>query len=271
MMTQDIQSNNIEIIPLRSADMPQSDASESSFDDSPSQDSSLQAPFISHLSELRDRILNSLLTLSLTTSGAFLFSTPLITVLKKTAPTSTQFIQLTPGEVFLSTLHLSFIAGVALAMPVFLYHVLRFTLPALKPQEKNGLFWVVGGGSVLFGLGVMFAYYCVLPPSLNWLLGFGKDVAVLQMSIGRFVEFCTAFLLIIGLMFELPLVLILLSLTGVIHSRMLTQYWRGACVSLFMIAIIFTPSQDPLSMGLVGLALVGLYGLSIVPMKLLGR
>jgi sec-independent protein translocase protein TatC len=91
------------------------------------------------------------------------------------------------------------------------------------------------------------------------------------MSIGRYIDFCMSFILLCGVSFELPMVLLFLSMAGIVNSRQLLSQWRWVIVAIVLGAGILTPSQDPLSMALVAVAMTGLYFFSLIPMRLLGK
>lgn len=228
-------------------------------------------PMVAHIEELRNRILISATVLALTVTAGFTFSVQLIQLFQSMAPKSVVFVQRTPGEVLMATVNLSFYAGVALALPVILYNALRFVLPGLRQREQGLVTWTVVGGALLFALGVVFAYFFVVPSALTFLVDFGQAVARPELSIRDYISFCSSLLFVTGAMFELPMVLFLLSFTGLITSAKLMKEWRWATVLIFIVAAIVTPTQDPLSMTLVGVAMVALYGLSIIPIKWCGR
>jgi sec-independent protein translocase protein TatC len=228
-------------------------------------------PMLSHIEELRNRVLISAGVLAATVAAGFMYALQLIQLFQGMAPKSMVFVQRTPGEVLMATVSLSFYAGVAAALPVILYNVLRFVLPGLRQREQALVTWTVVGGTVLFALGTVFAYFFVVPSALTFLVEYGQAVARPEFSIREYITFCSSLLFVTGGMFELPMVLFLLSFTGLITSAKLMQEWRWATVIIFIVAAIVTPTQDPLSMSLVGLAMVGLYGLSIIPIKLCGR
>jgi sec-independent protein translocase protein TatC len=230
-----------------------------------------QMTMLEHLEELRRRIVTAVISLVAGIVIAFSMVTPAMNILKILAPADSHFIQLTPGEVFMSAFRLATFMGIALASPVMLYQLLRFILPGLKPKESRFLLWMVLGGAVLFLGGMVFGYYAVLPPTLEWLLGFGAEVAEVNMSIGRFVEFCTGMILLCGVLFELPVLLFLLSFTNLVNSRQLSSQWRLATIIIFVASAILTPSQDPLTLTVVGGALMALYFLSVVSIRLCGR
>lgn len=228
-------------------------------------------PMIGHITELRNRVLLCAGLLAATVCLGFTFALQLIQVFQSMAPKTVIFIQRAPGEVLMASVSLSFYFGVALALPVILYNVLRFILPGLLPRERAMVTWAVVGGTVLFVLGIVFAYFFVVPSALIFLVDYGQAVARPELSIQDYISFCSSLLFVTGGMFELPMVLFLLSFTGLVTSQKLMQEWRWATVLIFIVAAIVTPTQDPFSMTIVGVAMVALYGLSIIPIKLCGR
>ncbi len=239
--------------------------------DSPTNWAALTMPMVDHIAELRNRILISAGTLALTLCLGFFYALPLIQVFQGMAPSSIRFVQLAPGEVLIASLRVSFYVGFALALPVILYHLLRFVLPGLTDREKGMVSGSIIGGTLLFLAGLVFAYYFVVPSALGFLVDYGQSVAQTQLSIESYIGFCSGLLFMTGLMFELPMVLFLLSFTGLVTSEKLIREWRWAIVLIFIVSAIVTPTQDPFSMSLVGLAMVALYALSILPIKWAGR
>ena len=227
--------------------------------------------FLDHLGELRQRIINSSIALVVGILIAFITSRYVIGLLKQLAPDYVSFVQIAPGEVLMASFKLSFIIGIMLASPVILYQTLRFVIPGLNTREKQTVLLCVFFGAVLFAGGVAFSYWAVIPPALGFLLEYGHEVAESQISIARFIEFCASLLILTGTMFELPMILFFLSMTGLITSRQLLAQWRGAIVGIMLASAILTPSQDPFTMLIVGGALILLYLGSIIPIKLCGR
>lgn len=228
-------------------------------------------PMVEHITELRNRVLVSAAVLVLGLILGFYVSLPFINILKHMAPSSIVFIQLTPGEVLMASVRISFYAGIAFAAPVILYNLLRFVLPGLMGREKAMVTWTVLGGTLLFLGGLVFAYYFVVPTAIQFLVDYGQSVAETHLSISNYISFCSSLIFVTGGMFELPMVLFLLSFTGLITSQKLIKEWRWATIIIFIVAAVVTPTQDPFTMSIVGFAMVLLYGLSIIPIKLCGR
>lgn len=224
-------------------------------------------PFTAHLAELRRRLIVCLATLALTTALAFLYANPFMAALQTLAPPGTLFVQLSPGEVFLASFKLSLFSGLGLALPVLLYHVFRFITPGLEAHERKYITPVLLLGVVLFAGGLAFGYWVILPLMLDFLLGYGQTVAQNQLSIAAFLNFCTGFLFASGLVFQLPLLLLLMSFLGLVSSKKLLQQWKWSLVLSFFLGAVITPSADPFSQVVMAGSLFGLYGLSILLIK----
>ena len=184
---------------------------------------------------------------------------------------SLQFVQLTPGEVLLVSVKLALVIGVILASPMLLYQTLMFVLPGLADTERKPVLLTVIFGSVLFACGLWFSSQLVVPSALGFLLAYGQSVAVSQISIASYVDFCTMLMAVTGILFELPLVLMLLASLNLVTSTQLLQQWRVALVAILVAAAVLTPSQDPVTMGIVAAAMTGLYFASLLPIKLMGK
>jgi sec-independent protein translocase protein TatC len=126
--------------------------------------------------------------------------------------------------------------------------------------------------SVAFYSGLTFCYFVVLPFALNFLVSYGIDSGfVPQLSIAAFVGFNLWFLLIFGLMFELPLAITLLARLGWVNAVMLRKYWKWAFVGSFAIAAILTPTPDPFNQAIMAVPMYSFYELGIVGAKLFGK
>ncbi len=232
-------------------------------------------PLNAHLDELRYRLLISLGAIMLATIGGFYVAKPLIGWLVNQTPQlgnqTLSLAQLSPGDTLFSAVKIAFIVGIMAASPVWLFHTLRFILPGLVGKEKLALMAVCITGSGLFLFGLWFGATLVLPTTLEFLVGYGADIVTTQLAIGHYVGFCTSLLLLLGLAFELPLVIWGLAALGVLKSGHLISKWRETILGIFVLAAVLTPSQDPASLMLVGGMLAALVGLSVIPMVLLGR
>src|SRR2546425_1064510 len=126
--------------------------------------------------------------------------------------------------------------------------------------------------SIAFYVGLLFCYFVVLPFALNFLVQYGIDSGfVPQLSIASFVGFMLWFLLVFGLMFELPLAITLLARLGWVDAVMLRRYWKWALVGSFAIAAILTPTPDPFNQSIMAVPMYAFYELGIVGARLFGK
>jgi len=172
-----------------------------------------------------------------------------------------QFIE--PMENIGVYFRVALLGGITVAMPVVIYHVMRFVTPALTRQEKRWVFPIVFGASAAFLGGVAFGFWVVLPFTLEFLLTFGDSIAEPDWRIGNYIDFVTRILLVMGLVFETPLIVMGLARFGVVSARQLLRWWRYAIVLAFVIAAIVTPTIDPITQTFVGGPIVVLYFVGI--------
>lgn len=227
--------------------------------------------FWDHVGELRGRILVSVITWLLCTALAFWLSPTILNFLKHLAPPTAEFVQLSPGEVLTSSFHIAFLLGLVLASPVLLYELLRFVLPGLTGREKPLVLSVVVGGVLLFLVGLAFADWAVIPPALTFLLDYGQEVARNQMSIAQYTRFCVSLFVLTGLLFECPMVLTLLVLTGLMQTRTLLAHWRNLVIGIVVVAAVITPTQDPITLIIVSAAMLLLCFGSLLPLRMMGK
>ncbi len=162
----------------------------------------------------------------------------------------------------------SLLLGIAIAMPMIMYQFLAFVAPGLTKQERRWLYPIVLGASAMFVVGMAFGYYAELPPALKFLLDpKNKDVEP-TIGVQTYIDTVTRLLLITGLVFEMPFVIMGLAKIGVVNSRRLLGWWRYAILLAFVVAAIVTPSIDPVTQTVVALPIMVLYGLGILLAKL---
>lgn len=162
----------------------------------------------------------------------------------------------------------SLLLGIAIAMPMILYQVLAFVAPGLTKRERRWLYPIVIGASLMFVLGMAFGYYAELPPALKFLLDpKNKDVEP-TIGIATYIDTVTRLLLITGLVFEMPFVIMGLAKIGVVTSRRLLGWWRYAILFAVVLAAVVTPSIDPVTQLVVAAPILVLYFVGIGLAKL---
>lgn len=217
---------------------------------------------LGHLRELRKRLLWSLIAVVVGMGVAFWQSDFIIEILKKPAGDIT-FIYLKLTEGFSVSMRVSFIGGIILAMPVIIYELLMFVIPALTSREKRAVLLILPWVVFMFFGGVFFGWYFMIPPALKFLLGFGTEVATYMPNLGDYVNFVSRLILLVGLMFEMPVVTTFLTRIGVISYRWLAGKRKIWIILAFVVSAIITPTPDAVNQSIVAGTLIVLYELSI--------
>ncbi len=217
---------------------------------------------VEHLDELRRRAIISVLALVVAFAGAYAMHDQLIELLTWPLPGDDRLITLSPTEPFITTLKISFWAAVLLALPVWLYQVYAFVIPAVADQPRRVMLAVVAGVAGLFAAGVAFGYGVVLPVALEFLTGFGGDAFDTQLRAGEYFGFVTTMLLASGLLFEVPAAMTALARMGIASAALYRRHWRVALVAIAAIAAVL-PGGDPMSMLLLMVPQVALYWVGI--------
>ncbi len=232
--------------------------------------------FVTHLEELRKRLLYSLGFIAVAFSICWNFSTELFDIIRKPiAP----FLDTASGglvftgvmDKFMAHLKVSFMAAIIMSCPFWLYHAWRFIAPGLHQNEKKYGASFILAGTFLFVSGVLFVYFFVYPVTFDFLMNFGGDTDKPLITIADYVSFFILTTLMFGLVFELPLVIVMLGILGILDAKFLREKRRYAIVLLAVLAAIATPTPDALSMGIMMLPLVGLYEISIFLVDWFGK
>ena len=220
-----------------------------------------------HLEELRRRLIICLVAVAAGIIISFVFADQLFHILIWPAQDiNLIFVEVT--EMLGTYMQVCLIASIALAMPVIVYELIMFVSPALLPKEKKYV-WIVLPWIILFFVGgVLFGYYVLIPPAMQFLLNFGTDIATPQIRVGNYISLVTRLLLAIGLVFETPVITTLLARLGVVSSKWLAAQWKWAVILAFVLGAVITPTWDPVNQTLVALPLIVLYLLSILLAKL---
>jgi sec-independent protein translocase protein TatC len=178
-----------------------------------------------------------------------------------------QLLQTKPFEVFMLRLKVGFSVGAILFSPVWLYQLWAFITPGLYDKERKFARVFVAFASVLFAAGAVLAYF-VVPEGLTFMVSFGGGSFFTALTGGDYINFVLLLLLVFGVSFELPLLIVMLNFAGIVSYAKLRSWWRGVVFALFVFAAVATPGQDPFSMLALALALSALFGVAMVICRL---
>jgi sec-independent protein translocase protein TatC len=207
---------------------------------------------VEHLQELRRVLLISAVAWMVATVVAFVFHgaifefllRPLTTVLATTNHITSTAIFTSPTEGLTIPIKISAIVGLIGALPVILWQVWGFVAPGLRPVERKFVGPFVGSAFLLFVAGAAFAYF-VMPIGLNFLATFLGNSAIYLPDINSYLSFLLLLIVAFGVTFELPVVIILLGMVGIVSSRLLRRKRKGIWVGIIVAALVVTPGADP--------------------------
>jgi sec-independent protein translocase protein TatC len=248
-------------------------------------ESSPAMSFWDHLTELRTRLVRSILAIAVGVSVAWIYRQPLLAWLTKPYATAWVAVGLGkqpslhfpgPADLFFAYLKLSVIGGFVFALPVVFYQVWAFVAPGLYSRERRLALPFVLTSSALFGSGVYFGWRVALPIAYRYLLSLSGSVSGSALSvmptimIEQYLDSISQMLIAFGLAFELPVLSLFLSLAGIINHRHLIRFARYFIVVAFVVAAVVTP-PDIVSQLILAVPLCLLYGVSVVVAWVFGR
>ena len=225
---------------------------------------------LGHLRELRNRLIKVVIALAITTTLSFVFYDWIFNIL--TRPTQgTNFIFIDITEMVGTIMKVCLASGIILAIPYITFEVIMFIRPALTAKEKKYVYSIMPWVTLMFAGGVVFGYFILVPPAVNFLLQFGSDIATPQLTIGNYINFITRLLLAVGLVFETPVVTTFLAKIGIVSPKWLASKRKAAIIIIFIAAAILTPTIDPVNQTIMAVPLILLYEISIWLAKLVYR
>ncbi|MEU2246266.1 twin-arginine translocase subunit TatC [Streptomyces sp. NPDC019224] len=241
-------------------------------------DSEGRMPLADHLRELRNRLLIAVLAIIVITSITAFFYNELINFLirpilesvgcangEKRQNNGNPCAEMTVNGLvapFSIALKVSLMAGVVFSTPVWLYQLWAFLAPGLHKHEKRYALGFVGAGVPLFLAGAALAYV-LMPKTAEVLLDFTPDHTTNLLPVDDYLNIITRMVVVFGLAFELPLLLILLNFTGVLTAKRLASWWRAMIMGITIFAAVATPTGDPLTMAVLAAPIVLLYFIAL--------
>merc|ERR1712157_193223 len=225
----------------------------------------LELPFSEHVEELRQRLFLIVGIIFLFTCFAFVEVKSLVKILELPI-NNVKFFQLSPGEYFISTIKIAFYTGLLFSSPCAIGQLILFLLPGLTKKETKIILPLLISSLILFGLGLTFSYYTLVPAALNFFLNYSEEVLEPFWSFDQYFEFILVLFYSTGLAFQIPIIQILVGLLNIVSPKQMLGAWRYVILISTILGAILTPSTDPLTQLLLSFAIVLLYisGLGIL-------
>jgi len=218
----------------------------------------LELPFSEHIEELRQRSFHIFWIVLLLTCVAFFEVKGLVQILELPV-SNVKFFQSSPGEYFVSTVKIAFYTGLLFSSPFAVGQLILFLLPGLTEKETKVILPLLLSSLILFGLGLLFSYYALIPAALNFFLNYSDEVIEPLWSFDQYFEFILVLFYSTGLAFQIPIIQILLGLLNIVSAKQMLAAWRYIILISTIIGAILTPSTDPLTQILFSMAILLLY------------
>ena len=237
-------------------------------------------PVMEHLVELQVRLTRAVIVTAIIFVGTFFYADTLVKWIRiplqnmfvpgslSWVPTdlpTVPFVFLAPAEALWQNVKVAGLFALVLGTPYILVEFWHFVVPGLHAQERRFVGPFVILSTLAFYLGLLFSFFFVLPFALNFLISYGVNAGFIpQLSIAQYVGFALWFLLVFGLIFEVPLVITLLAKLGWVDAPLLKRYRKWAFLAAFIFAAILTPTPDPFNQCLMALPMYIFYEVGIV-------
>jgi sec-independent protein translocase protein TatC len=233
--------------------------------DTPAGEELHRMSLIEHLEELRKRIMWSIVSLAVTFGPCWAYREEIVDFLSRPLRTAQPDLKLSFLKVtdpFIMYFKVAGLGSLFLASPFILYQLWQFVAPGLYRKEKMYAIPFILSATVFFLAGGAFGYYLAFPAAVQFLLGMGKQFSAV-ITIDSYFSFLITVILGLGLMFEMPIVILVLAMIGVVSPKFLLRQWRYAVVIIFIVAAIITPTPDVVNLCLWALPGCALYFLGV--------
>jgi sec-independent protein translocase protein TatC len=224
--------------------------------------------FWEHLDELRSRLWRVLLAALAAMVLCFCFKEPLFSIILAPKGPGIHLVNIEITQQFLTHMRVSLLMGIILVSPYLLYQIFAFVAPGLYALERRMALRAVCGGYLLFIAGVLLNHFVIFPFTVGFLGNYQVSAEVPnQISLSSYIDLLMVMTLLMGIVFELPVLCWLLAKIGVLKSSFMTRYRRHAIVVIVILAAIITPTGDPFTLSLVAVPIYLLWELSILIVK----
>lgn len=237
-------------------------------------DDGQKQPFLSHLEELRKRLIYCSIAVGIGFAISYIFSERLfqllVSPLKAKMPEGDKLIFTNLPEMFFTHIKTAFITSILLVAPIIFYQLWMFIAPGLYQKEKKFVVPFVISSSILFVGGALFGYFIVFPFGFKFFLGFANEYIQALPSVKQYFSFAVKLLFAFGIVFELPVVIFFLAKIGLVTADLLRQKRKYAILLTFVVAAILTP-PDVITQVMMAGPLIILYEISIIIAGIAGK
>ena len=232
--------------------------------------------FSNHVSELRKRLIISVITILFSGIITFIFHKDILEFLLN-PPNGLTYFQTTKPiyteltEYISVAIKVSIYVGILISSPIVFLQIILFLSPGLKKNEKIFLYLSIPIVYVTFGLGLIFGLYVLFPPAIKFLITFGSDIATPYIRIGNYISILISLLGWMGLIFQTPLIMFILGKLKIINSIKIKRFRRYFWVVSFILGAIITPTFDPVNQTLVAIPIILLYEIGFILVWIINR
>jgi sec-independent protein translocase protein TatC len=220
-----------------------------------------QLTLVEHLEELRTRLIIVLSALAIAMTGCYIENVRIYHFLQRPLDGHVKLVTLAPTEAFFNAIMISVYGGLLITLPVISYQIYAFIIPAFAHETQRSIRPLLLMVPVLFLTGVAFGWYIVVPPAIHFLTNFNSEVINYIPRASDYIRFVMLTLLAMGLVFQLPVVMMMLGRVGIVTSSFMRRRWRESIVVLAALTALL-PGTDPVTMMAEFIPVLVLYGLS---------
>lgn len=223
-------------------------------------DAQTEQPLRDHLQEFRKRLIICLVVVAIAALACYNYVDDIIALLSGPAG---KLYFMNPSEVFFTYMEIALYAGILFTLPVLLYEVWAFVAPALWPEERRAVLVILPTAVILFYVGLVFAYYLVIPAAVTFFMGFATQTLQPMFSLESYLSFILALTLPFGFIFELPLIVVFLAKIGLVTGDFLKGKRKILIVVAFIFAAVVSPTTDIFTQTMIAVPLIVLYEISL--------
>lgn len=219
-----------------------------------------EQPLRDHLQEFRKRLIICLGVVAIAALACYNYVDDIIALLSGPAG---KLYFMNPSEVFFTYMEIALYAGILFTLPVLFYEVWAFVAPALWPEERRAVLVILPTAVILFYVGLVFAYYLVIPAAVTFFMGFATQTLQPMFSLESYLSFILALTLPFGFIFELPLIVVFLAKIGLVTGDFLKGKRKILIVIAFIFAAVVSPTTDIFTQTMIAVPLIVLYEISL--------